>query len=232
MIRNLKVLGLALVAVFALSAMAASMASASEFKSTGPWTGFATETGANRITAFGGTVECPGSTATVHTYMTQKETEEGKTHLKVTKNTVVITLTLDLLQTKCIAKEGESIHKTTVTLNGCDFDLVVPSKPAVRYAVRCPAGKSIQIDEYAFSGSELGGVVCTTTIGEQVELAGGEMTSNETGTLVSTGTVTGIKASRSGSGCATETTEKAEQIINLTTEGKNEAGSETAVELS
>ena len=69
MIRNLKALGLALVAAFALSAVVASAASAQQGTITiegGAATGFATEKTPNKLKMLGAAIECPGSTATVH----------------------------------------------------------------------------------------------------------------------------------------------------------------------
>src|ERR1044072_3755126 len=71
MIRNLKAPGLALMAVFALTAMAASTASAQQgtLTSDGPVTLIGTETGEpndNSISMFGTTIRCPGSTHTAH----------------------------------------------------------------------------------------------------------------------------------------------------------------------
>jgi hypothetical protein len=69
--RNLKALGLALVALFAMNAVVASAASAQtlgKITSNGPVTLKGTETGVglNRLTAFGTNIECPGSTYTGH----------------------------------------------------------------------------------------------------------------------------------------------------------------------
>jgi hypothetical protein len=58
MSRNLKVLGLALVAVFALSAMVASAASASVFTSTSGATVTANQIGSHKFTVTGQTVTC------------------------------------------------------------------------------------------------------------------------------------------------------------------------------
>ena len=78
MTRILKALGLALVAVFALSAVAASTASAQQgtLTSDGPVTLTATETGVgqNWFEAFAAKIECPGSTFTGHKVATTPHT--------------------------------------------------------------------------------------------------------------------------------------------------------------
>jgi len=241
MIRNLKVLGLALVAVFALSAMAASAASAQtngSITSTGPWTGIGEETGVNKFEAFGSRVECTGSKITFHKTLKTSETEPplSKTHEDLIGDEESATLTLDVNQSTCLA-DGE--HKATVTLNGCDLDLMVQGtvetgKYNTAISQVCPTNKDIEIEVYAFKGSELGGVVCKITIKEEAANNNrtGATLANSSGTLVAGGTVQNISASRSGAGCATESTTEAKLFVNAKVKGVNAEGNETELSIT
>jgi hypothetical protein len=94
MIRNLKALGLALVAVFALSAVAASAASAQQgfITSTGPVTLDGVEDGTNyfeihNLEPFGKVrVECPGSTFKGHEVGSTKGIPSGAKTATITPN--------------------------------------------------------------------------------------------------------------------------------------------------
>jgi len=242
MIRNLKVLGLALVAVFALSAMAASAASAYEgtITSTGPFTldGHEATVGANIFTAFGASVSCPESTATGHKTLTKEETEKGKTHELIPSGSSSFTLTFDLKQENCKAVDSAGTHKATVTLNGCDFDvtitetLVANTSYSVDYGVVCPTGKVIEIEVYPFAGSELGGIACNIKVKEQSGLTGGSGQESGAEDLTLGGKVKGIHVERSGSACATETTTGGEFDIHTILTGTNSLKETTALDLS
>jgi len=237
MIRNLKVLGLALVAVFALSAMAASMASAQSgiYTSTGPFTLVSEEAGANQVLMFGSILSCPGSKLTLHKTLTKQQTTEGKTHERLNSGNTSATLTADIEEKNCRA-DG---HKATVTLNGCDFDTMLGTTVSsgvyhTALSLVCPTGKKIEFEIYPFQESELGGIVCTITINEEgnQNLTGGTVANNGSGTLTAGGTFTGISASKSGSGCTTESTTTGEIEVNAKSKGLNEAGTETEVTIS
>jgi hypothetical protein len=239
MIRNLKILGLALIAVFALTASATSMASAQKITSTGPVTLDGTEDGINAFTGFGGKVECPGTVATGHQTLTTKNTEEKRTHQLIQSGSSSFTLTLDL-PTSCTVVEGGTAHRATVTMNGCDFDIEVLAPVMGAWPTQstevCPTGQDIAIEIYPFSGSELGGVICTITIKPQAANQGVHFLNGKTPEgkwdITATGTYTGIEASRSGSGCASETKTNCELHVNLTIKGTNSLKEQTDATVS
>jgi hypothetical protein len=90
MIRNLKVLGLALVAVLAMSAVVASAAMAQNglITSDGPVTLTGSETGANTNfwDAFGLQLTCPGSTTVGHKVGTSEPIPSGSSEITATPN--------------------------------------------------------------------------------------------------------------------------------------------------
>jgi len=231
MIRNLKVLGLALVAVFAMSAVAASAASAANgvLTSTGPVTLVGDEDGTNALTgANGGVVTCSGSTVAGHKVGTTELIPSGSGEATLTPNYV-----------NCLTALSGTNHKTTVTLNGCDYKLTIGATTAgggysVTADLVCPATKDVQVEVYPFAGSELGGVVCTITIQPQTGLTGPELT-NVTGSpndLTLAGAFTGIHSSQSGSGCTTESSTTDVLDVNYTVTGRNAEGNPTAISVS
>jgi hypothetical protein len=105
--RNLKALGLALAAVFALSALTASAASAQTVGKLTVASGTSatldgTENGVNRITVFGSFVECPGSTGTGHEFGTTP-------HVPVPAGASKVTLTPNFVN--CFTEDGTGKHK-------------------------------------------------------------------------------------------------------------------------
>jgi hypothetical protein len=120
MIRNLKVLGLALAAVLAFGALSASAASAQTpgkltVAGGGSATLDVTETvgGLNAFTSFGGNTKCPGSTMKGHKITTTP-------HELVPNLATEVTLTPNFIN--CITTDsGGAEHKTTVTMTTCDF---------------------------------------------------------------------------------------------------------------
>ena len=108
MIRNLKVLGLALVAVFALSAMAASAASADDFTAESyPVTLTGThdpETPADKFTTTGGSVECPNATY----------------HATASGATTALTVTPEFNSPNDTCK-AFGLLPTIIDMNGCTF---------------------------------------------------------------------------------------------------------------
>jgi hypothetical protein len=123
MIRNPKALGLALVAVFAMSAMATSAASAQQGELTskpvegvtliGSETG---EAGSNALTAFGLRIECPQSTYTGHKY---SETP----HTLIPNGATTVTLTPDYKEENHNCRSFPGNFPMTVSMNGCDYVL-------------------------------------------------------------------------------------------------------------
>jgi hypothetical protein len=236
MIRNLKALGLALVAVFALSAVAASAASAQQgfITSTGPVTLDGVEDGTNyfeihNLEPFGKVrVECPGSTFKGHEVGSTKGIPSGAKTATITPNYNNLT---------CNINENE--HKATVTTNGCDFVFHLGETTAehVEYKVTadivCPTGKEIEVEAY-FSGSNENLKVCTVKVPAQNGLVGLDIRNDPegTGALTITGLVTGIHATWSGLGCTAGETNNATYTANITATGTNSEGGATAVSIS
>jgi hypothetical protein len=216
MIRNLKALGLALVAVFALSALAVSAASAQEqgeLTSDGPVTLTGTETGTPINDNFfrnslGAKITCAGSTYTGHKVLTTKETEEGKKHqlLKTGDKEATVTPHYAKLCQTHIPILGT--RPTTVTTNGCDFNIKVgTTTPAgnkegtygATASVKCPVDKAIVVHIYK-AGSvnhPVGDAICTITIGEKASEPG----KPHTGALVNQN-LTGIHLTHTTAGGA------------------------------
>jgi hypothetical protein len=126
MSRNLKVLGLALVAVLAMSVMVASAASASQYTGSAyPTTGTGSNTaGKETFTTPGGTVQCDS-------------------HFVGTLAAASSTLTVTPTYTKCVAF---GFLNATVNFNGCDYLFHAgASKGGGVYDnsadIVCPAGK-------------------------------------------------------------------------------------------
>jgi hypothetical protein len=206
MIRNLKVLGLALVAVFAMSALAASAASAQgvqgEFTTSngtaqtliGTETG-AAGSGANALTALGAKVECPGSTLTGHKFNVTP-------HVAIPNKETTATITPHY---KNCAAFNPASHPATVTMNGCDYVLhlgVTTGGVAGTYGatvdIVCPAGKVIEVHVYNnVAHTEL---LCTIKVkGGQNGLAGAHATNTAgTGTFDISGLILGIHVEREG----------------------------------
>jgi hypothetical protein len=172
MTRNLKVLGIALAAVFAMSAVAASTASAQLGKITadGPVTLKGTETGAAlensfTVTVLGSTtaLTCPGSTYTGHTKAT---TPHKPLHLNATEVTVTP-------HYKQPCEDNKGNKDVTVNMNGCDYvfrDATTTGGVAGTFGIVvdivCPAGKVIEVT----------GSVCTVKVGPQTGLTGFHLT--------------------------------------------------------
>jgi hypothetical protein len=239
MIHNLKVLGLALMAVVAFSAMVASAASAQNGKltSTGPVTLDATEIAGKQnvlLTAFGGIVECPGSTMSGHKYNVTP-------HTFIPSGAETVTLTPKYNTDECFTEEtiGGGRHFTTITMNECDYVLHLGTTTGVtdQYNVTadivCPEKKSIIVDVY-FSATSTNETlkVCEITIGSQVGLSGPTVTDTTVGDLTVNGTYKKLSLSRSGAGCTTKSTAEGETHINDTVKGTNETGDNTSISLS
>jgi hypothetical protein len=238
MIRNFKVFGLALVAVLAMNALAASAASAQSKQGEMTTTGVggvtltATENGQNGLTVFGGKTECKGSTSTAHKITTTP-------HTFIPNKSTEATLTPHFKN--CITTDSGGSHFTTVTMTSCDLHGKlgettggVAHTYGAKAGITCTnAGDTIDIEVYPFSGSELGGIVCTVKLKAQENLVGLHITTNTaTDNVTISGTITGMHAERSGSGCATETTTSAEWHINVVASGKDSVGNAAGVTIS
>lgn len=232
MIRNFKALGLALVAIFAMSAMVASSASAQgKLTSDGPVTLDITETGvetANSLEAFGGTTVCPGTTYTGHAYNVTP-------HGLIASGATTATITPHYKQENCRA----SGNPATVITTGCDFVFHLGAstgvdKFAVTTDVVCPpevAGIHVQV----FSSTTESTKICELTVKPQTGLSG---VSVETTTNASphdldiVGTFQNIHVSRSGA-CLLDgkgsTTTTGKFNIDATVKGTDANGSATAI---
>jgi len=206
MIRNLKVLGLALVAVFAMGAVAASAASAAnqgKLTSDGPVTLTVTETGAkgsdsNSLHAFGSKVECFGSTYAGH--------KVGGTSFLASGETTA-TLTPTYNQKECRSFTGATEREATVETNGCDFVFHIGETTGgvegtygVTADVVCPVGNKIHVGVWELGAKhETSNRLCTVEVGAQTGLAGAHVTNTPASDDFDvTGTFTNIAATEHG----------------------------------
>jgi hypothetical protein len=237
MTRNLKVLGLALAAVFALSAVAATAASAQNgtLTSTGNVTLTGTENAGqkNAFTTFGSEIACPGSTYTFHKL---NETP----HKFIPNDVSQLTITPHYKQ-PCVTNSGG--FPTTIDLNGCDYAItlgttVVANKYNTTFHVVCPGTNQITVTVFTNQTKHSENKpFCKHHIGTQANLAGATATDNLNGQIQINGTVKGIAEQRTNGGedpllCAATQTNAAEMHINITVSGTNELGGATAVSLS
>jgi len=213
--RNLKILGLALAAVFAMSAVIASVASAQTvgvLTSDGPVTLTGTETGgagANSFTAFGNTVECPGSTYTGH--------EKGSTTKLVPNGAKEVTVTPHYVNCNF-----------PVAMNGCDYlfrHLTTVAGVAGTYTfladVVCPVGKAIEIT---------GPLGCKVKVPAQTGLTGPHLTSTPLPAhdIDLTGTFSNVTATN----CFGGHTAAAVLHLDVTIKGHNSLKENTGVTIS
>jgi hypothetical protein len=240
MIRNLKALGLALVAVFALSAVVASVASAQNgtLTSTGPFTLDGVNTGAasaNQLTAFGGTTQCPNVTYTAHKY--------NETPHKFIPNDVS-TVTITPHYGVCTSEFVFTSFPTTIDMNGCDYVFHIEGTTpgvdtyTVKATVECPTGKHITITVFASAAKHMSNEpFCDITITENTAgylgLHATDLTNGKGNTVGEVKNISADKSSPNGSIlCPTETTNTATLAQDVLLEGKNEAGGTTSVSLS
>lgn len=191
MIRNLKVLGIAMAAVFAFSAMSAASASAQtmghitgpeKFTLLGEEVG---EPGANAFTAFGQEpVECPETIYTGH--------RQGITpHTEIVNGDTAITVTPHY--EGCVSGEAER----EVDMNGCDYTFYdFTTTPAENN--NGTYGFTIDLQCNETSGVLVKGGACTVTVPSQTELTGLHATNLESGQITIAGTVHSITASACG----------------------------------
>jgi hypothetical protein len=246
MVRNIKVLGLGLVAVFALSAVTASAAlaqnglltSTGPVKLTGKLTGGKNE---NSITAFGGVVTCEKATYTGNKILTEAQTKEGKTHELIPSGSSSGTITPNF--GSCITTQAGLELPTTVDMNGCDFELdlgvtIAANKYKVKATEECPTTNTIKITLFANATKHAENLpFCVLDITKETnrgEAFVGTDTLN--GTVDNTGTIEGIKADReSPTGsilCPKEETKLGIWHFDLNVTGDNSVGVATTVSLS
>jgi len=226
MIRNLKVLGLAMMAVSAFGAIAASGASAATneivresgagaFTLTGEETGAET---ANRLTAFGSRVQCPGST--------YKATVSGSTATVTPK------------YINCVASALK--FPSTVDMNGCTYVLhlgntISAGTYAVQSTLSCPGtGPVVTIfkkeGDPTHPESEL---KCVLEVDPNVNgYTGLHLVDTTNGFVDLTGEATGIQVTQHAGplgGCLSAATEDAngKLDVDLTIDGHNNAGEGT-----
>lgn len=209
MTRNLKVLGLSLVAAFAMSAVAASSA----------WATFP-------FTSPEGAVDLTGSQTTQNIF----KTAAGEVKCSIANFSGTNTLTSSSEQTITPSYEGcEAFgEEADVKLNGCDYLFTTPtSKVGDVYSgppphVICPGAAQIEITVTA-----LGSSICTVTVEPQTPTSGSVDYTNEgTGTtrdIKVTSTVEGIHYTVDypgieGALCGTSKNLKGEKITH--TDGK------------
>jgi hypothetical protein len=245
MLRNLKVLGIAMAAVFAMSAVAASAASAQQgtITSDGPVTLTLTETGvnANFLKAFGLEVRCPGSTMKGHKVTTTP-------HTTIPNGSTEATLTPTFIN--CIVAGLN--WPATVTMNGCDFNIKVgettPVGTANTYGVsaslKCPQGQEVTLD--IWTPGKHNGVnppMCVIHFGElnNQNKTGPHLTDTTQGGTANdidiTGSFTGITATKTASAedpilCPHAHTTTGELGIDATIKGDSAGGAATGVGLS
>jgi hypothetical protein len=243
MTRNLKALGLALVALFAFGAIAASGASAQRLTTEGgkAVTLTATETGStfeNSLTAFGGRVHCPGSTITGHKKKTEAETAIKREHELLLNNATEVTLTPHFRN--CTSEDAaRNRFPTTIDMNGCDFLLTVGTLVSLdtyrtEVHVVCPPNKFIEITQFSSSSHALrvcATKITTTTPTSHAHIRNTPAAAGTRNDLDVVGTFTDIEAHQSGL-CGSSTTREGVQHINATVKAVDAAGLQTGITIS
>jgi len=231
MIRNLKVLGLALAAVFAMSAVAAAAASAQNgmvtAESAVTLTGVNTpEGGSNTLTSETGNVKCPEVLYTGH--------EVGSTTNGVTSGSSDITITPHYK--KCTGPFG---LPTTVDMNGCDYvfhigGTVAENEYSLTANVICEGGH-IKLTVYANETKHAEGIpFCTQTVTEKEgAYTGMTVKDNGDGTGRVVGAIEGVTVDSAGSfPCTNKNGVNAELDLDVTLTGDDAVGNSLAVSLS
>jgi hypothetical protein len=201
--RNLKLLGLALTAALALSAVAATTASAQKgmFTSDGPSTMTSAETAGgseNFLSALGMKIECPGSTYTGHKYNVTP-------HELIPNNVTTATVTPHFKQTNHNCRSGGTFP-VTIHMNGCDFVIHLgETTPAgnkegtygVTFDIICPAGQEITLTIYTTTALHTENKpFCVLHLKEQLGLKGAHLTDTGNGFVDATGSIEGLHVTR------------------------------------
>lgn len=215
MIRNLRILGVALVGAVALCAAAASSASAQPgvFTSDGPVTWTGTETsGENKFEMFGIVVQCPGSTYAGHKVA-------ATPHAFIPNGATEVTITPKFVNCKVGKNAGD------IEMHGCDFELWGPNTTvtAGTYTVMtdivCPTGAEIIVE----------GGLCKVHVPAQVGLAGLFLTNTPTADDIDlVGSITNVTAES----CLGNHTEAAVFKADLTIKGHDSSGANTGVTIT
>jgi hypothetical protein len=248
MVRNLKVLGAALVAVFALSAVMASAALAQNalLTSTGPVKLTGKQTGAkneNSLTALGGVVTCANATYTGNKILTQAQTAEGKTHEPLPSGSSSVTIVPNY--GSCVTTKVGIEFPATIDMNGCDFefDLGVTSaanKYKVKVTEECPVNNTIKVTDFANAAKHTANEpFCVIDITKETNRGEG-LTATDTGggNVDITGTIEGIKADQESPPpgsilCPKEETQFGIWHIDISVTGDNGGiGTATTISLS
>jgi len=239
MIRNLKVLGMALVAVFAMGALAASAASAQNGKITSLTTG-------EDFTLTGTPEGAKGSGTNIFKFKEGEvngiECHETHYHGEATgggplKNGAETATVIPTY--KGCTFGGLPL---TVTMNGCDFDLHLTKTTGVAdtYEVTsdltCPPEKVVEVHIYlSKQAHEKDEAFCTLTFGAQNGLKGATLKDETNGHLTLGGTIKGISSTKHGACAAggTENSTTGTLGLGVTLEGKNEkTGAKTNLTIS
>lgn len=237
MIRNLKTLGLALMAVFALGAVAASAASAQGVltsESGKAVTLKGTETGsllANSLTGPLGSVTCKGSSYTGH--------EVNSTTNRVPNKSSTATITPKYNQSECKAHIPVlGTRPATVTMNGCDYVFHIGGTTEGTYGVTadvvCPENNVIEVEIYKPETAHVeANLLCRIEVGDEFEkkpvnqkIAGAHLTNQDAAVddINLTGSFQNIHTTNSGSLCGTGTSQTADLDVDVTITGEDEAG--------
>ena len=247
MFRNLKILGLALAALCAISGLAASAASAQQGELTSKQIEGATlvgsETGeSNSLKAFGLVVKCVGSTYTGHQY-------NATPHALIPNAATTFTVTPDYKQEAHNCKTTPGNFATTIDMNGCDYVAHlgettggVSGTYGVTFDVVCPEGKEVAVTIWTNTTDETSKPnepFCILRVKAQTGLKGAHATDTGNGFIDIQGTVTGIHVDKKNGVadthtllCPNATTSVAELAVDLTFEGKSEAGDPTSLSIS
>jgi hypothetical protein len=230
MMRNLKVLGLTLLAVFAMSAVAASAALAE-----------------GSITSSETEVELTGTDVT-NIVLSYNATSQWRCHGHYDIGEVGVTphgfidlpvsaVTVKPTYSNCKAfLNSKEVGVATVTMGTCDYVLHVGTLSGGLYHLstdlECESG-GVTVDVYGTTNTtHTGTPVCTFTFNQQTGLTGGTASSSG-GDITLGGKTTGISMSRTGIVCGgAGSTKAAELEINATATATNEAAEATSVTLS
>jgi hypothetical protein len=235
MTRNLKALGLAVLAICTMSASAAS-AQQGKLTSDGPVTLHIKENPPPAVNApvvaFGAETKCPSSSYTGHRYNVTP-------HSRIESGATTVTVTPHYSQSECTS----SGFSSTIDMNGCDYVFHIGSTTGgvagtygVTADVVCPVGGHIVVTVWngqthvapAF-------IVCTVTVKPQTGLIGPHLTNQAGGQhVLMRGTFNNVHVTRSGpcTGGPTQTTTEGQIHIDATISGTNEAGGATAISIS
>jgi hypothetical protein len=226
---KIKSLGLSLVAVFAIGAVSASVASAQNgiFTSDGPATLIGTQTGVaneNSITAFSKTVTCPNATYTGHkvNVTPHEPIPSGATQATLTPHYGV-----------CASNTGA--FPTTIDMNGCDYVISIGETTGIadQYflstQITCPTGQHIVITLFTTaSGHTANTPFCNLTLTENpAGYTGLKQTDTTNSTLDVTGTIEGLvldkksNAADTGILCPTEETKTGILHFDISAVDKN-----------